>query len=127
MPSSGTVLIYGHDPLLLQTRSRILKQAGYTVWTAEVLDEVKAIIGANAVVVLIICQTLPDEEGEAVIKLAHQLRPEMKTLVMSLARQRLLKTSREIPFNVSRGPRNLLETIQKLMPEPRPFEAGSSN
>jgi hypothetical protein len=44
MHPTGTVLIYGHDPLLLQTRRRIFEEAGYTVWTAEVLDEVGSII-----------------------------------------------------------------------------------
>lgn len=99
MHPSGVVLIYGHDPLILQTRRRILERAGHTVWTAEVLDEVESIITTNEVAVLIVCQTLSDEEGEAAITLAHQIRPEMKTLVMSLTRQRLLKTAQEIPFN----------------------------
>ncbi len=115
MHPSGTVLIYGHDPLLLRTRLRILEQAGYTVWTADVLGEVGSIITTNEVGLLIVCQTLSDEEGEAAITLAHHIRPEMKTLVMSLTRQRLLKTAQEIPFNVSTGPRNLLDTVQKLM------------
>ena len=119
MQPTGTVLIYGHDPLLLQTRRRILEQAGYTAWAAEVLDEVESIITTNAVELLIVCQTLSDEEGEAAITLAHQIRPEMKTLVMSLTRQRLLKTAHETPFNVSTGPRNLLDTVQKLMGKPR--------
>ena len=119
MQPTGTVLIYGHDPLLLQTRRRILEQAGYTAWAAEVLDEVESIITTNAVGLLIVCQTLSDEEGEAAITLAHQIRPEMKTLVMSLTRQRLLKTPQETPFNVSTGPRNLLDTVQKLMGKPR--------
>ncbi len=119
MQPTGTVLIYGHDPLLLQTRRRILEQAGYTAWAAEVLDEVDSIITTNAVGLLIVCQTLSDEEGEAAITLAHQIRPEMKMLVMSLTRQRLLKTAQETPFNVSTGPRNLLDTVQKLMGKPR--------
>ena len=119
MQPTRTVLIYGHDPLLLQTRRRILEQAGYTAWAAEVLDEVESIITTNAVGLLIVCQTLSDEEGEAAITLAHQIRAEMKTLVMSLTRQRLLKTAQETPFNVSTGPRNLLDTVQKLMGKSR--------
>ena len=57
MQPTGTVLIYGHDPLLLQTRRRILEQAGYTAWAAEVLDEVESIITTNAVGV---AHRLPD-------------------------------------------------------------------
>ncbi len=114
----GAVLIYGHDSLLLQTRRRILEQAGYTVWTTGSLDQVEILLAREAIGVFIVCQTISDEEGEAAIRLAHQSRPETKTLVMSLTKQRLLNTARETPFHVSAGPRTLLKTVRRLVGEP---------
>ena len=67
MPTSPSVLVFGRDFQLVHTRSLILQRAGYTVWTASTLDEIKELLPHPAMDVMVLCHSLSTEEmGESV-------------------------------------------------------------
>jgi len=79
---STTVLIYGVDPLLLETRRLLLTRQGFGVVLTRTLGEVETSIRELEPSVAIFCSSLTHEEKEEAITLSQRLRPEMKKLVV---------------------------------------------
>jgi hypothetical protein len=57
-----SLVLYGRNRQLLDTRRRLLQEAGYQVWTAERIPDVFAIIIEERIEVLILRHTLSAEE-----------------------------------------------------------------
>jgi hypothetical protein len=72
----GTILIFGTDEMLVATRRMIFEQAGYTVFTADSLSNAALVLMNHQIDVLILCQTLSDDERRAVLETAHTLQPQ---------------------------------------------------
>jgi hypothetical protein len=49
---SGIILVYGHDPTLLETRRLILEKAGFTVYNTTSFDDCRSGEQSNAWVLL---------------------------------------------------------------------------
>jgi hypothetical protein len=77
------ILIYGNDPILLMTRRLILEKARFRVFTTLKLADAMQLLVTQKLDVLILCQTLGDEERESAIVTAQALFPSTKTLVMT--------------------------------------------
>ena len=91
MPPMSSILIYGRDKLLLQTRSWVLEQAGYQVHTTIEEADAARQLRSQPVGVFILCHTLTPDQCTDLLANAHAHRPEVKTLVLapraSIARQ----------------------------------------
>jgi hypothetical protein len=78
----STILIYGKHPTLLRTRSLILEKDGFRVArTNNLADAIQQIL-TQEVALLILCQSLSNEERRRSILMANAVRPPMKILVM---------------------------------------------
>src|ERR1700692_982975 len=74
MSESICLVLYGRDQCLLDTRRRLLQEAGYPVWTARQIPDVFAIITEERVDVLILCHTLSQEEFTWAIAFAEDTK-----------------------------------------------------
>lgn len=82
MRASRRVLLFGHDDMLLHTRSLILEGAGFQVWTAQNLGHAAETMVIQQIDALILCQTLSADERSKAIVMGEALCPEMKVLVL---------------------------------------------
>ncbi len=83
MDVSARILIFGHDSMLLRTRCLILKKARFQVRTTTELEGVARILFEEKIDLLILCRSVEKRERKEAVRVAHDLRPEMKTLVLS--------------------------------------------
>jgi len=126
-----SILIFGCDPLLLTTRKWVLRSSGHRVWTATTSTEVAYILSTEPIVVLILCHTLSLEERRQGLALAAQtraqdqaapgqtpagqLRPRVKTLLLTAG-----VSPEPLPFlaevvDAMEGPARLLEAVRRIV------------
>jgi hypothetical protein len=78
----GAILVYVNDSMLVRTRRLILSKAGYDVLTATGFADAMLILVNQPIDLLMLCQTLTDEERRGILETAHALNPEIKTAVL---------------------------------------------
>lgn len=101
----GAIFVYGNDLMLLTTRRMIFERAGYTVFTAETLPNAALVLMNYQIDVFVLCQSLGEEEGRAVLETARTLQPAIKTVSLSF--------DGDIPG--LHQPRSLLEAIAQML------------
>jgi hypothetical protein len=77
-----SALLYGHDVSLIETRALVLRAAGFSVYTASDQADADRIIINLPLDILIVGHSVPFAEANALLSLAHTLRPLLKCLVM---------------------------------------------
>jgi len=68
------LLSVGYDPVLMQTRSLLLRQAGFTVDEAYNLNGAFARVKSDSIDAVLLCHTVPQDEQRSFISAARQLR-----------------------------------------------------
>ena len=112
----GTIFVYGTDVMLLTTRRMIFEKAGYTVFTAESLSDAVLVLMNHHIDVLVLCQTLSDEERRAVLETAHTLQPEIKCAALSFDGRDIEMEGLETHRGLD-GPPSLLAAIGRMLQE----------
>ena len=82
MSLPASILIYGHDPMLLDTRSCVLQTAGFQVFTVAELANAAKTMTHQPIDLLLLCHTLTAVERQAAISTARTAQPQIKQLVM---------------------------------------------
>ncbi len=117
MPSSASVLIYGNDPILIKTRRLVLEKASFRVVTATNLAEAYRILSAETVNVFNLCHTLPANDRDCALSLAHSVQPEVKILVLDGVTSDLAIGTDDTVLSAFTDPRLLISTVQSLTRE----------
>jgi hypothetical protein len=112
----GTILVYGNDQMLVTTRRLIFEQAGYTVFTAESLSNAALVLMTHQIDVLVLCQTLSDEERVAVLETAHALKPKTRCAALSFDGRDVVTDGVFVHRGLN-GPPALLAAIGKMLQE----------
>jgi DNA-binding response OmpR family regulator len=110
----GTILVYGNDEILVTTRSLILGNAGYEVFTAQTFGNAMLVLMNNQVDIVVLCQTLKDEERRGILETAHALRPETKCVVLDCGASKAAIEGVDLVQGFV-GPSTLLNTVGKLL------------
>jgi hypothetical protein len=79
----ASILIFGHDEYLLQSREWVLEKHGYTVRTAADLTAAARILTDEEIALVILCQTLSLKENESISDLAGALGRPVKLLAIT--------------------------------------------
>jgi hypothetical protein len=108
----GIILVYGNDEMLVTTRRLIFEQAGYEVFTAYSLSNAALALMNHQIDVLVLCQTLSDQERSAVLETAHTLQPKIKYVSLSLGGMNGIYTQQW-----SMNPAALLAAIGQILQE----------
>jgi len=80
--NSISVLIFGHDTRLLESRKWVLQGWGYRVLSARYLSAIDRLPLQPAVDLLVLCYSLSPKECESAIAHARLRWPEVKTLAL---------------------------------------------
>jgi DNA-binding response OmpR family regulator len=110
----GTILVYGNDVMLLATRRMIFEKEGYTVFLADSLSNAALVLMNHPIDVLVLCQSLSDEEERAVLETAHTLQSEIKVVALSFDGREVLKEGVSVHCGLD-GPPSLLAAIGQML------------
>jgi DNA-binding NtrC family response regulator len=112
----GTILVYGNDVMLLTTRRMIFEKEGYTVSAADSLSNAALVLINHQIDVLVLCQSLSDEERRAVLETAHTFQPEIKVAALSFDGREVLMEGVSVHRALD-GPPSLLAAIGQMLQE----------
>lgn len=115
MDSSPSILIFGHDQALLETRRLLLETAGLKAWTVSRLADVEKVTIAAPNGLLILCQSLSDEERSEALAMAHSCQPRMKSLVVLGAMPVSNLGQVDEVISSFDGPKALVATVSRLL------------
>jgi hypothetical protein len=78
-----TIIIYGLDSVLLETRRLVLTKSRFSAVTVSDRANVHKIITSGEIDLLVLCSSVPDREAELILGHISRLgRSEIKTLVL---------------------------------------------
>lgn len=115
MDRSHSIVIYGRDPRLIETRIKILERADFDVEGVMDLPHLKERLTTRETGLLVLCHSLTTQERRAALQVERSMRPDMKVIVMSEPNSNHFFLPEEIVLPAHAGPRMLVETAQRLL------------
>jgi DNA-binding response OmpR family regulator len=113
MVSAISVLVFGQDAQLLETRRWLLEAAGYQVRTTGEYPEVVRILDAESIRLLLLCHTLSAEECRRVLAAAN--RPHgLKTLALTAGMGGCHDHVQTEVLDALDGPAKFVSTVNRL-------------
>jgi len=120
---STTVLIYGADPILLETRSLLLSRQGFRVIVSKDLKHIEASIREFAPSIAVFCSSLTAEQQENGIALAHRLDPAIKNIVVETLTVSAISEQADSLVNGLQGPKAFIDAVEELAIHPASYHA----
>ena len=113
-----TIVIYGHDPLLLETRRLILTKSGFAPLSVADHAIAHEMIRHRDIDLLILCSSLPAEEKEWILAELRNTRgsemSEIKTLVITQPHSNVnFSSTKVLPSPVA--PKTFQSTVTTLV------------
>ena len=108
------VLCYGHEDMLLYTRQLILEQE----FRVDRCDNVTCLaekLSREPLDLLLVCQSVPDAECEAVINIVRATSPEVKVLILEADHSGSCSLHSDAAMKNLDGPPALLQEIHALL------------
>ena len=119
MSSLGTILLYGHDHVLLMTRTLLFERAGFRVKSTLSQQEAARLSEIEDLDLLVLCHTLKREEQEQTMRALRDARPHLRGLALTQGEGRAAPAEDVTEFvNRLEGPGVLLARIERMMREP---------
>jgi DNA-binding NtrC family response regulator len=112
---NGTILVYGNDEMLVTTRQLILGKAGYEVFSATNFASALTVLVNEAVNVLLLCQSLTEEERRGILETGRAIQPEIKCLTFGYDGLEIVFENGESAVKSLNGPASLVQTIARLL------------
>jgi hypothetical protein len=110
-----SILLYGKDTHLLETRKWVLQSRGYRVTATLLLSDINLLPLAPPFALIILCHSLTTQEGQAAIALASSRWPAIKNLVMLVDKSRSPTGLLGQLLHTMGGPTNLLSQVSTLV------------
>jgi hypothetical protein len=110
-----SLLLYGRDVTLAETRSLILKSAGFTVHIAKNSVEAERLLMSVPLDLFVFCHSVPFEEASGVLSTIRAVQRMLKTLVLVAVGPSLLATPVDDVHNTSSGPKALIMKIRSML------------
>jgi CheY-like chemotaxis protein len=82
MPPSPSILLFGHDDVLLYTRREILDRAGFQVRIALSLKELELIALGDHLDLIVICNSVSRQEGAKASRVTRDCNPITRSLML---------------------------------------------
>jgi hypothetical protein len=115
MKSRGLrVLCYGHDDMLLFTREKIL-ESHFSTQTCGSLARLGEMLVKGPVHLVVVCQSVPDWECDAVIDLSRAAWPEVKILALHEGVQGECTVHSDTTMENLEGPPALLHKVHTAL------------
>jgi hypothetical protein len=110
-----SIVFYGRNERLLETRSWILGNAGYRVSTAMELVEFERILQSGSISLAILCHTLSAEQQREALTIAKGLRPTVKTLLLITPDLPMPGEDADELLSTSEGPGALVASVNRIL------------
>ena len=117
MPTQPSILVYGRDPSLLDTRRWVLEKAGYRVLSAQTLAEAERIASTEPISLLVLCHSLTTQDCQDALAAANMLQPEMRRLLISANTPVCSHEHKDFVLRAFDGPSALIAAVQELSPQ----------
>ena len=114
LSNSVSILVYGSDKLLLDTRTMVLENAGFRVFSATESEDAETIIETQGIALIVLCHSLSPQRCEAALRFANALQPAVKTLVLTAGAGTCPEKVPTAVLSAFDGPGELVETVQRL-------------
>jgi hypothetical protein len=108
------ILCYGHEELLLYTRKRILERE-FLVDRCNDLTCLAEKLSQGPLDLLLLCQSVPDAECEAVIDMVRAASPGVKVLVLEKGHSGSCSLHSDAAIENLGGPPALLQEVHALL------------
>jgi hypothetical protein len=116
---SSSILLFGRDHRLVETRQWVLEREGFRVHTALGLTELRTIAAKHEIVLFLLCDSLRSGERTEALALIQASWQEAKRLVLAPAWELTDETPpAEEMFPAREGPRGLVAMVRRLMVAP---------
>jgi DNA-binding response OmpR family regulator len=115
MSAAASILVYGHEARLLETRRWVLEKAGFGVQVTMELQELERLTVNQGPDLLILCHTLSVNDCGEVLQRARELRPEMKVLLLTKHFPVSPEGAEVEVLSAFIGPKVLLATVEKVL------------
>jgi DNA-binding NtrC family response regulator len=110
----GTILLYGNESMLVTTRALILESVGYRAFTANQFENAMLVLTNHQIDIVVLCQSLKDEERHGILETAHEVQPDIKCLILDFERSQAPPAGADFVHGMP-GPATLLNTVGKLL------------
>jgi DNA-binding NtrC family response regulator len=120
VPTPPTILLYGHDELLLMTRSRILVGAGFRACMTCEVRQIPQLVRELQADLVVLCHSLSCTDRVVAAMVAKNHRAEVRTLLM-MADGSMGECDSEFSevademFNLSLEPEKLVEKVRSML------------
>ena len=108
------VLIYGRDPVLLETRRLVLLHSGFDVKVALQLQETVDLLATRSFDLFILCHSLSSKDCEHALTLAHSLHPSLRNLILDAPLAGCSGGAEDTKLSAFTDPETLLDTVNQL-------------
>jgi DNA-binding response OmpR family regulator len=85
MNPKPSVLIYGFDHTLLETRCWVFERNGFEVGTASDIAQAEEVLKVRLIDLFLICHTIPRLERRKAVAAIHAIRPQVKVMLVTTA------------------------------------------
>jgi DNA-binding response OmpR family regulator len=113
-PCRLRVLCYGHDEMLLYTRKQILDRE-FRAERCETLAGLTEALARGPLDLVLMCQSVPDQECQEVMDLSRAAWPEVKILVLQEGTHGACSMNSDVAMENLGGPPALLHEIHALL------------
>ena len=124
-PDPPSILLFGNNAHLLETRRWVLECAGYEAHVATHFLALKQILADGPINVLILCHSLTEEECDRARSIVTMRFPKSKVLVLAVNDCPASTKDEEQVVSTGDGPKSMLETVDHLVNNPVPPEPSS--
>jgi len=114
MPNCPSILIYGNDSTLLETRRLVLEKDRHDIYVSTELSEVERLAATTNVSLLILCHTLTRQESIVALIATHLLLPELKRLLLTDDDYAYPSEGHLEILSAFTGPRELISAVRRL-------------
>ncbi len=114
MSNPISILIYGRDPSLLETRRMLLETPGGEIYAARDQAETQRLIRDGKAGLLVLCYTLSVQDREEILASARALHPAVRVLAL-LADGSEEDPAKEEAFDVFNGPAALKTKVERML------------
>jgi hypothetical protein len=112
VPPGSTVLMYGTDAFLLETRRLVLTSTGYLVSCVLSLSDLEHFLRFRHPHLVVLCHSLSPEAQEQACRIVRRTSPESRTLLLSTYDGTMPKDGAVV--NCFEGPARLISAMAEL-------------
>lgn len=114
MPQCLSILMYGKDAPLLDTRKMVLESTGHRVWPASNPAAFKRIVSDQLIDLVVLCHSLSSEECNHALAVVELEAPHVGSLLLTAGPTGCVGNGSSEVLDTMDGPRQLISTVNRI-------------